>query len=287
MFTAKIENSNGEVLTLTGKEPIYQITNITGLNPPQAQINLSTIVGLDGAKFNSSKLNTRNLVLTVKINGNVEQNRLQLYKYFPTKEHCTFYYTNNSLDVYIEGYVENVECDYFTNSETAQISIICPQPYFKSIDEIIVDSSNVFAQFEFPFSIDIGDPVIISTIEDEDSIVVNNASESSTGAIITINILEAINSIELKNTVTGEDMVLDYSFAENDTIVINTNKGSKSITLIRGGVSSNLFSALQQGSDFIQLLQGVNRIDYICDDGDTDNSAVKITFTFALIYRGV
>lgn len=287
MFTAKIENSNGDVLTLTGKEPVYQVLKIMGLNPPQAQINMSTIVGLDGAKFNSSKLNTRNLVLTVKINGNVEQNRLQLYKYFPTKEHCTFYYTNNSLDAYIEGYVENVECDYFTNSETAQISIICPQPYFKSIDEIIVDSSNVFAQFEFPFSIDIGDPVIISTIEDEDSIVVNNASESSTGAIITINILEAINSIELKNTVTGEDMVLDYSFAENDTIVINTNKGSKSITLIRGGVSSNLFSALQQGSDFIQLQQGVNRIDYICDDGDTDNSAVKITFTFALIYRGV
>ena len=287
MFTARIENSNGELLTLTGYEPAYQVIYILGLNPPSAQLNLSTMVGLDGAKFNSSKLNTRNIVLTVRINGNVEQNRLNLYKYFPTKEPVKFYYQNDTLDVYIEGYVENVECDYFVNGEMAQISIVCPQPYFKSIDEIIADSSNTFAKFHFPFSINIDEPVVISTIDDNESIVINNASESSTGALINVDVKETINSIEIKNTTTGDDMTLNYAFQSGDLIVINTNKGSKSIVLIRGGVSYNLFAAMRQGSEFIQLRQGENVIDYTCDGGSTHDEAVTITFRYSLCYRGV
>ena len=103
MFAAKIQNASGDVMTLTGKEPKYQIIDIQGLNPPAAQINTSTIVGMDGAVFNSSKLQTRNLVLTIKINGDVELNRLRLYSYFRTKEWCKFYYTNDSLEVTIDG----------------------------------------------------------------------------------------------------------------------------------------------------------------------------------------
>lgn len=287
MYTAKIENSSGEVLNLTGNEPVYQVLKISGLNPPQAQINMSTIVGLDGAKFNSAKLNTRNLVLTIKINGNVEQNRLNLYSYFPTKEPCKFYYSNASVNVYIEGYVENVECDYFTNSEIAQISIICPQPYFKSLTELIADSSNVFPQFEFPFSINMDEPVVISDYEETTAMVVYNASETSTGAVIEIIVKASVGSIELKNTVTAEDFKLIYSFVADDKIIINTNKGQKNVQLIRGGVITNLFSALQQGSVFIQLVPGANRIEYLLDGGSTAKTAAQISFRYSQVYRGV
>lgn len=287
MFTAKIENSSGEMLTLTGNEAVYQVVDIKGLNPPQAQINMSTIVGLDGAKFNSSKLQTRNLVLLIKINGEVEKNRLKLYSYFPTKEPCKFYYTNESVDVFIEGYVENVECDYFTNSEKAQISIICPSSYFKSLVELIVDSSNVFPRFFFPFSININEPVVISDYEETSAMIVNNASETATGAVIEISVKAAINSIELKNTVTAEDLKLVYSFRTDDKIVINTNKGQKNVQLIRSGVIINLFAALQPGSQFIQLVPGSNRIEYLLDDGETAKNAAEITFKYSQVYRGV
>ena len=156
MFTCKIENSDGAVYVLTGDEPVYQVIKIEGLNPPKAQINTTTIVGLDGAMFNSSKLESRNIVLTIRINGDVETNRQNLYQYFRTKEACTFYYTNQNRDVYIQGYVESVVCDLFSKSELAQISIICPSPYFKSLDEIVSDISNSLALFTFPFSINKG-----------------------------------------------------------------------------------------------------------------------------------
>ena len=82
MYTAAIENASGSVYVLTGDEPVYQVLSIQGLNPPSAQLNVTNIVGLDGAKYNSARLNTREIVVTVKITGEVEKNRLNLYKYF-------------------------------------------------------------------------------------------------------------------------------------------------------------------------------------------------------------
>ena len=287
MYQAKIENSSGNIMTLTGVEPTYQIISITGLNPPSAQINTTTIVGLDGAVFNSSKLQTRNLVLTVKINGNVEQNRLLLYSYFKTKDWCKFYYTNESLDVSIEGYVESVECDLFSNNELAQISILCPYPYFKSLSEILTDSSKSIPQFYFPFSINIGEPVVISTLDESSGIAVYNSSESETGVTVQINILYACNSIEIKNITTGDDFEINFSFLANETVIINTNKGQKSIKLIRAGVISNIFSALQSGSVFFQLAPGVNNFEYLVDNSAANNDEITITFRYYNIYRGV
>lgn len=274
-------------MTLTGKEPIYQVINISGLNPPAAQINMTTIVGMDGAVFNSSKLQTRNLVLTVKINGDVEQNRLNLYSYFRTKEHCKFYYSNASLDVSIEGYVETVECDLFTNSEMAQISIICPYPYFRSIFEVTQDFSNVIKKFVFPFSINYGNPVVISTLDTSGNVSIYNHSESETGAIIYINFLDSASSLDIINTATGDEFEIVYSFLEDDSVVINTNKGKKSIMLIRSGAVTNLFSAVQAGSVFLQLLPGINTFNYTVSGSIANIDDVKVIFKYYNIFRGV
>lgn len=286
MFIAQIENSGGESLTLTQDESNFQVINITGLNPPSAQINTTPIAGLDGAKFNSSKLNTRNIVITVKINGDVETNRQELYRFCRTKEQCIFYYQNNNRNVSIQGYVETVEVPLFTNDERMQISIICPYPYFKAMQEIIVDISNEIGAFTFPFSINIGDPIPFSIYVANRVVNVPNNSESETGVMIEINFSDSVSEIEIKNTDTGDSMILDYSFIANDRVLINTNKGQKSITLIRNGTSINIFSAMQKGSVFFQLKVGANHFGYLADDGANDED-VFITFTYSNIYRGV
>ena len=288
MYTAKIQNKNGDLMILTGNEPVYQILGIQGLNPPPAQINVTTVVGLDGARYNSARLQTRNIVLTVKINGDAEQNRLRLYRYFRTKEWCTFFYRNGSVDVSIDGYVESVECDLFSNAETAQISILCPDPYFKSVSEVVADSSSVFSVFVFPFSINEGEPVIISSIDPESDGAINvyNSSESETGVILTVEFFAAASSLDVKNTATGDEIKIAYAFQAEDKVVINTNKGQKGITLIRNGVLTNIFAALQPGSSFFQLIVGNNRFEYTVDNvPDSDDAA--LVFRFYNLYRGV
>lgn len=286
MFTAKIQNANGEILTLTGNQPNYQVVSITGLNPPKAQINTTNIAGLDGTRFNSSKLNNRNIVITLRIVNNVESNRLMLYRYFRTKESCTFYFTNDTLEVSIDGYVDTVECNLFTRGETMQISIICPYPYFSGLLENVTDISNQTGAFHFPFSINIGEPVPFSVYYTNRVTNVQNNSQAETGAVIYCDLSEAINTLRIVNTNTGEYILLQYAFQAGDRIIIDTNKGRKSVTLIRNTIASNIFTAVQLGSTFFQLAVGENEFGYQANNGAAD-SFVSISFHFRNLYRGV
>lgn len=286
MFTCKIENPNGEVLELTQHEADYQIIKIDGLNPPKAQINRSTVAGLDGSKFNSAKLEERNIVLTIRLNGDVERNRLLLYTYFRTKDRCKFYYKNDSRDVYIEGYVETVEADYFSISEIMQISIICPYPFFKAAQEIVDDISKILAEFEFPFSINLSDPIPISTIDTTRITNVVNESETECGLIIEVDFLGSVSQLQLNNISTGEIFVLNYNFIDGDKVTIDTNKGSKNVKLLRNATTYNLFSHMTKTSSFFQLGLGDNYFSYLADDGYHDD-LIHVVFRHYMIYRGV
>lgn len=302
MYIAKIENKLGEVLTLTQIESEYQIVQIEGLNPPNAKINLLNMANIDGARFNNSKLETRELVVTVKLNGSgadVEANRQRLYRYFPTKDWCKFYYTNNFRNVFIEGYVNTVQVSPFAKDERMQISIICPQPYFKSLYMIIDDISKVLNRFEFPFAFgsngatnpdvptDPGtdDAIPFSEIEMDRVTNVYNDSESETGMMIEIEVIQPIDTITIQNTDSGEFFTINYSFVQNDKIIINTNLGSKSISLVRDGVTYNIFPALVKGSTFFQLNIGNNFFGFTV--GESEASSVHIVFKHYTVYRGV
>ncbi len=284
MFICKVENTRNNILTLTQNEDNFQVLKITGLNPPKAQINTTKMATLDGKKFNSSTLNERNIVITVKLNGDVEKNRIRLYSFFRPKEWCKFYYKNSSRNVFIEAYTENVECDLFTNKEVMQISLLCPEPYFKDVQEIIDDISKILSKFEFPFSID-EDGIEFSTLDTSKITNVHNSSEMDTGVIVDIDIYSHIEKLLIKNTSTGETLTLNYQFQSNDKVTINTNKGHKSIKLIRNAETINIFSAIEKGSTFFRLNIGDNFFSYLADDGEND-SFVHIVFKRNTLYGG-
>ncbi|MCQ2308066.1 MAG: phage tail family protein [Bacteroidales bacterium] len=285
MFNLSIENSNGKLLELTQNEGRFQVIGIDGLNPPKAQINRSTVAGMDGSKFNSSKLEERNIVITLRLNGEVETNRILLYSYFRTKERCKIYYSNDTRDVYAEGYIENVDTNLFEISEIMQVSIICPDPYFKSAQEIVDDVSKVLAAFEFPFSIT-STGVSFSELEMNKITNVLNQSESECGLEIDIYFSNSVSSLKIVNASTGEEFTVNYSFLQNDRVTIVTTKGQKSIKLQRGATTINLFGSIVRGSVFFQLGVGDNYFTYSADSG-TKDQAVNVVFRHYTVYRGV
>lgn len=285
MFTCKVENLKGEILELTEHENKYQVVSVEGTNPPSAIINLSKIAMIDGSKFNSSQLNTRNIVIQIKLNGDVEKNRITLYSFFRSKEWLRFYYANDTRSVYIDGYVETIEVTPFSKSETMQISIICPNPYFQDINEQNIQFEKVIDAFYFPFSIE-ESGIPFSIINNTDALIINNSSERETGMTIQINLNDDCNKILIRKLSNGETFQLDYTFAQYDQIEINTNKGSKSIKLIRNAQSINLFTSMANGSSFFQLDLGDNIFDYSIDDGIHDDRA-EIIFKYNFNYGGV
>lgn len=286
MFTLKIENTKKSVIELTNNEGIYQVVKIAGLNPPNADINASNYANSDGFSFDSSRIPNRQIVITIYINGDVEKNRLTLYKYFRNKEWCKIYYENDSRNVFIEGYVQTFEVTPFVQKQVAQISILCPDPYFKDLDTIVKSISKVTKKFTFPFSIDKDYPIPFSSLETEKVTNVINDSESKTGLIINVTFLGSVNKLEVRNIDTGEIFIIEYEFIQNDKLVINCNRGNKSVILTRNAIEYNLIPYVKKGSKFFQLEIGDNNFSFLADEG-IDDMLVDIHFKYYKVYLGV
>ena len=155
MFTLIAENKYGQQLELTHNDA-YVITEIDGLDPPDATINTSKNANADGSVYNSSYINDRQIIITMAINYPAEENRINLYQYFKTKMPITLYYQNDSRDVYIQGYVQNMQIGFFDKKQIAQITILCPKPLFNDVNDDTSKLSQIADLFEFPFSIESG-----------------------------------------------------------------------------------------------------------------------------------
>lgn len=282
MYELNVKNDKGEVLNLSSNKN-YTVYKVTGLQPPAIAISSSNNATSDGMTVNNVRAGQRNIVVYMTVNGDVESNRINLYKYFPLKKLVTLYFKNGSRDVFIEGYVELIECDLFTNKQVAQISIICPQPYFKAVDEFVSYFSDVSSLFQFPFSIsESGMEVSTITTNVRKSIV--NSGDVESGLIIELYAIGSVVNPVIYNVFERTHIKLMFTMEANDRIVINTNIGKKSIKLIRGGVEYNILGHLYPDSNWLTLSAGDNVFTY---DADNGKSNLQITFTTSLLYGGV
>lgn len=279
MYKAIIENTRGEKLQLFPSNE-YVVKSIDGLTPPQTTLNFSVVATNDGSIYNSGRVENRNIVLSIAPIGNVEEGRNKLYKFFRLKQKCKFYFSNKK-EVYIEGITEAIDGNLFTNGQTIQISIICPQPYFKALDEIVEDISQIVPLFEFPFSI-AASGTAFSDIDKAAEKNVYSAGETESGLIIELRAIGNVSDPELYNEYGG-GFKLDIDMQAGDAIYINTNKGEKSVTLLRNGNKTNIINLVQPNPTWFTLQPGDNVFSYRA----TNLDLLQIIFRHNDLFEGV
>lgn len=282
MYSLIVENDRKEQLELSSSDS-YTVYNIEGLNPPAVSIASSTNGTYDGIAINSQRVDQRNLVIYMTINNDVELNRNKLYKYFPLKRLTRLYFKNGARDVFIEGYVETLEVNPFTNPQIAQISLICPKPYFKAIEDIVSYFSDISPMFEFPFSIE-AEGVEISTITHNIRKSIVNSGDIDTGVIIELVAMSTVVNPIIYNADTGGKIAFNFTMQESDIITINTNIGEKGITLLRNGVTTNALGYVNADLEWFTLVAGDNLFTYDCESG---NESLQLNFRFTPQYGGV
>lgn len=282
MYEFKVKYDKDSIYTLTNN-PNYTLYKIDGLEPPKVNVHTSSNATSDGSTVNSVRVEERNLVLYMTIEGDVETNRINLYKYFPYKKEIELYYKNDTRDVFIEGYVEHIEVGHFDQKQIAQISIICPQPYFKAIDEVVSYFSEVSKNFQFPFSI-AKSGIEFSTLTANIRKSILNTGEVESGMIIELTAIATVVNPIIYDVLKRTHIKLNFTMLNNDKIVINTYQGKKSITLTRGGITTNAMGYMTPDSDWLTLDLGDNVFTYAADSG---NSALQIAFTTTAMYGGV
>lgn len=285
MYSLKIENTNGEIFELTHDFSNYYVTDVSGLTPPATTINTAKAGIIDGTFFNSASVEERNIVISLTINGDIEANRQKLYRIFPRKTACTVYFKNANRDVKIQGYVETIESDLFSKREKAQISIICPRPYFEDLATIYAELAATLSLFEFPFAIEEDNPIPFSEATDYPIAEIMNEGDAEAGCIISIEVNDTIQGIKIINTSTQQFFYLDSAFVDHDKITISTISGQMGVTRERGGTKTNILNYVGANSTWLRLAPGVNYFTYTIDDGDTED--VEITFEATTLYGGV
>jgi hypothetical protein len=93
-----------------------------------------------------------------------------------------------------------------------------------------------------------------------------------------------VDHLKIYNRTTGQAFSLDYPFQLDDEIVLNTISGELSVTLHRGGISTNLLNAITGDSTWIKLDVGGNQLAF---SADTNADFVYAVFETAMLYGGV
>ena len=259
MAIFKIENEFNNQLTLTQNEDKWQVVSVTGLNPPSANISTSVIPSLDGTRFNSSRLEQRNIVITLAINGDPEINRNTLNSVIFSKRYLRTYYKNKTKDVYIDGYVESVEYDVFENKMMMQISVICPFPFWRDLKTSTTILSPIIDLLEWPISLPLEGIALSETITDVKAFI-NNAGSAVTGVQMDFEAAGAVTNPFVQNLTTGALMQINVEMAADDVISVNTIRGRKSIVLYSGMTTKNIINDLDSESDWLTLNIGNNTL---------------------------
>lgn len=277
----------------------FLITDISGLGPPKATINMSPNGSLDGSIFNTAKISERNIVISLKFIGDdVETLRQKTYKYFPIKSVVKLQITTNNRKCMINGIVESNEPTIFDPQCGAQISMLCPDPYFVDCGEL-AEKSTVFygisPLFSMPFSNDDLTEKLISfgEIDNRSEQLIKYEGDANVGMVIIIKALGTAKNVTLYNSFNKTILRLDTAKLQaltgsgikvGDEIVISTTVESRTVTLLRDGIKTNILNCLGKFPQWIMLTPGDNIMACAAEEGFQN---LMITMSYKTIYEGV
>ncbi len=295
-----VTNHLGESVTLELRFPEksgFLVRSIDGLNPAKADINMTDLTSKDGSVYNSARVTSRNIVLTIDFleGPTIEDTRQKSYKYFPIKKEVRVRIETDNRTSEAIGYIEANEINIFSQTEGSQISVICPDPYFYALEKTLTTLSGVTPGFEFPFSNEsIEDPlielgqIVLASIKN-----VQYEGDAEVGIVIYIHALGEAEMVTIYNENTLETMTIDTvklasltgaGITTGDDIIISTVKGNKFVYLLRGGVYTNILNVIERDASWFQLSKGENLFGFIAEDGGEN---IQMSIQHQTVYEGV
>lgn len=297
------------------------ITSITGIGPGKANINFTEIATDDGSVFNSARLPSRNIVIKIVylFKDTIEEARNIGYLYFPLKKKITLEFETELKKVKIDGYVETNDPNIFNKQVYSDISIICTNPYFYSLDDNVIYFSSTEPLFEFPFEDDGIDlthamfpgeevypreDIYPGTFSFMPSLEFGNIifdkmqniiydGDVETGIVIDLHALGSVENLKIFNTSTRDEMdvntdiirtITGDTIISGDVIQIRTSKNDKVALLIRNGITYNILNSINRDADWFSLQRGDNAFVYTFD-GDT--TALELKISYKTLFGGI
>lgn len=262
----------------------FFLVSCEGITSVYNKIVTSGNTMIDGSTYQGSTTLERNIVITAQMDGNYQENRDLLYKAFKPKSTGTFTYTEGD-EIRTIGYkVESIEIEEKGIVRGFFISLLCPDPFFKALDDTTVDMAAWDSLFEFEHEfLEEGEPFgerraeIIKELS-------NDSAAAGIGMTITFEAEGPVTNPAIYHLESGDFVKINISLSAGDIIIITTETNNKSVYSVKNGVKTEINERLDEGSEFMQLSHGINTLKYDADAG-IDYLNVKISYRFR--YLGV
>lgn len=276
MLKCVVKNELGFELQLTQNEDMFKVTNISGLEPPKMAIYSSNVYTIPGEVFNYAKDEKRNIVIEMFLVNDVSYDINQLVTAFKSTQKITLEFDDRFT---IDGYVETLTYDEFSDKVACQISIMCLYPYFLSANIQSTSFLGLESLFQFPFSLPVEGQPFGNLRENPNTEIDVTNTGMKTGCRIEIYFNDNATNIELKNLTNNSELIINRDFWLGETLIVDFT-GVNKIVMVNG---KNIISNVLPTNNFLYLSSGVNRITYKVEQGLNYNN-IDITYNTTLTY---
>lgn len=221
-----VQSENPFFLEIRNAKPSdsIRVEKIEGLGPPDVDLFMGEYAR-DGGVYGGRRVPPRTVILTVSLNPNygdletVDGLRLLLYKTFMDP----FVSTDGLIiellddtynDRFIQCFTEKLDPDIFSDDTTAQITLRCPNPFIQDVALTVLPVSPAGPTFPFDYEGSVETGFIIKAIL------------TSNSSVVTLDL-------------NGITMRFDYSFLDDDLLIVNTIRGQRRVQRIRPKNISN------------------------------------------------
>lgn len=247
--TVILETENPMSLSIGDADPdeLLNIKNISGLTAEGVTLFTGDF-SKEGGYYQGRRSGQRNPVITFKLNqdyaGDIDVSDIRdlLYTNFlePALDSDGVQIRlvdDRRPDRYLTAYTETMPTEVFTNRPELQVSMVCVDPYLKSVDAVSDSSGGWF------------------------TLPITYEGSAKTGMVFQIAVLSETDYVYIENN--GKIMTLYGPFITGDVLDINSILRERYIEL--NGVRR--IAVLQAGSSWLELRRGVNNIAVSGDGG--------------------
>lgn len=277
-------NEDGESITLKQSRP-YFLSKVDGTGNIRQTVNTFKAPDQDGAFYISSTLDMRNITIegtVVADNPNdAYMLRQRFLKIFSPKLLGTLQYRGRQISCVVEDAGFSVSTrqripNFF-------VSLLCPSPFFETLDEIREELASWIPLFEFELEI-LMSGMEFGMRQPSQIITVENIGDVSCGCEIVFRALGTVTNPELLKIDTGEYIRLLTTMDAGDELRVYTHFAGKRVVRVDSSLTTNAFSLLDTSSVFFQLSAGLNTLRY---DASVNMDLLEVSIYFRPQFLGV
>lgn len=247
----------------------YELISATGLEPPTSVISYSEYAMVPGGRYHSSTQGIRNITLRIGLHPapgsgqTVLDMRRAFFAAVPSDRELDIRLWNDGVHEFrIDGYLESIESDYFTQEPVLIVSLVCPIPEFRRPSQ--------------------------TRLDDQSSLRLNidYAGDIPAGFMLTFHINEALNNtLYVENRTTGNRVEVQDSWARNDRVRIRTHAGARLVhyTDDGGNITGPLLGRTEVINDWPMIVPGENQFHI---GASANNDRVTYDIWYPELFRG-